>query len=84
MWHGSIADEDEYVACVREAAPHFANFELPLAFFGHTHLQGGFFAKRNRASLLPRVPPQESETVIELEPDFSVYGQSRLSRPAAR
>ena len=89
MWHGSIADEDEYVAYVREAAPHFANFELSLAFFGHTHLQGGFFAKRSRASHLPRVDLQRCETVIELEPDLlymvnpGSVGQPRDNDPRA-
>jgi diadenosine tetraphosphatase ApaH/serine/threonine PP2A family protein phosphatase len=89
MWHGSIADEDEYVAYVREAAPHFASFELPLAFFGHTHLQGGFFAKRTRVGLLPRVAPDEKERTLELEPDLlymvnpGSVGQPRDGDPRA-
>jgi len=69
MWHGSVADEDEYVASVREATPHFAQFELPLAFFGHTHLQGGFYSKHGRVAALPRVDPEVRERTIELEPD---------------
>ena len=87
--HGSMADEDEYVAYVREAAPHFAELELPLAFFGHTHLQGGFFAKGNRAALIPQVEFDETERTIELEPDL-VYlvnpgsvGQPRDGDPRA-
>ncbi len=87
--HGSMADEDEYVAYVRDALPHFAEFEVPLAFFGHTHLQGGFFAKRSRVGPLPRVLPEETETVIELMPDFlylinpGSVGQPRDGDPRA-
>ena len=89
LWHGSVADEDEYVAYVREAAPHFGRFELPLAFFGHTHLQGGFFAKGNRVGPLERVGFDDVETVIELEPDYQYMvnpgsvGQPRDNDPRA-
>ncbi len=69
MWHGSLGNEDEYVSSIREAAPYFGSFELPLAFFGHTHLQGGFFAKRSKVGHLPRVEPDHGERTIELEPD---------------
>jgi predicted phosphodiesterase len=89
MWHGSVADEDEYVTCVSEATPHFKQFDLPLAFFGHTHLQGGFFAKGSRVGSLPPVPADQSEWTIELEPDL-VYmvnpgsvGQPRDGDPRA-
>jgi diadenosine tetraphosphatase ApaH/serine/threonine PP2A family protein phosphatase len=69
IWHGSLANEDEYVANVREAAPSFVRFEMPLAFFGHTHLQGGFFSKYGRFGLIPPVPKSERDLTIELEPD---------------
>jgi predicted phosphodiesterase len=69
MWHGSPGDEDEYVSATREAAPFFAHFDLPLAFFGHTHLQGGFFSKRGRVAPLPRVNYGEPDRIVELEPD---------------
>jgi predicted phosphodiesterase len=89
MWHGSVADEDEYVTSISEATPHFAQFALPLAFFGHTHLQGGFFAKGSRVGGLAQVGRAESERTIELEPDL-VYmvnpgsvGQPRDGDPRA-
>jgi predicted phosphodiesterase len=69
IWHGSPRDEDEYVTNTREAAPSFAYFVLPLAFFGHTHLQGGFFSRRGRVGVIPAVPKQEPGYVLELEPD---------------
>jgi predicted phosphodiesterase len=89
IWHGSVADEDEYVSTAREAAPHFEQFDVPLAFFGHTHLQGGFALKRNRVAVLARVEAEEHERVIELDPD-SLYminpgsvGQPRDGDPRA-
>ncbi len=89
MWHGSVADEDEYVTSAAEAGPHFRQFELPLAFFGHTHLQGGFFAKGSRVGVLPQVAAGESERTIELEPDLlymvnpGSVGQPRDGDPRA-
>jgi predicted phosphodiesterase len=69
VWHGSPRDEDEYITNAREAAPCFPYFNLPLAFFGHTHLQGGFFSKRGRVGVIPAVRKGHAESVIELEPD---------------
>jgi predicted phosphodiesterase len=69
MWHGSPRDEDEYVTNAREAAPSFAHFVLPLAFFGHTHLQGGFFSRHGRVGVIPAVRKQEAHYAFELEPD---------------
>jgi predicted phosphodiesterase len=89
IWHGSVADEDEYVTCAGEAGPHFKEFELALAFFGHTHLQGGFFAKGSRVGSLPPVGRDESERTIELEPDLlymvnpGSVGQPRDGDPRA-
>lgn len=42
--HGSPLDEDEYVVSVGDALGPLIAFDMPLTFFGHTHLQGGFFA----------------------------------------
>ena len=54
IWHGSPLDEDEYLTTPPEASPCFAAFEMPLAFFGHTHLQGGFFRKHRRTGRIAR------------------------------
>jgi len=70
--HGSPQDEDEYITTLREAMPCFAFFELPLAFFGHTHLQGGFFLRHGRTNALVAVRKTAKEAVIALEPD-TVY-----------
>ncbi len=69
IWHGSPRDEDEYLTGVREAVPVFDSLELPLGFFGHTHLQGIFFSKQRKLGVIPAVPKKTAEVAIELEPD---------------
>ena len=41
--HGSPNDEDEYVVSLADALAPLIALTAPLTFFGHTHLQGGFF-----------------------------------------
>jgi diadenosine tetraphosphatase ApaH/serine/threonine PP2A family protein phosphatase len=40
--HGSALDEDEYLVSVRDALEPLLTDAIPITFFGHTHLQGGF------------------------------------------
>jgi diadenosine tetraphosphatase ApaH/serine/threonine PP2A family protein phosphatase len=40
--HGSPFDEDEYLVSVRDAVEPLISDSVPITFFGHTHLQGGF------------------------------------------
>jgi predicted phosphodiesterase len=47
--HGSPGDEDVYIVSIGDAlVPLLAN-STALTFFGHTHLQGGFFANGSSA-----------------------------------
>ncbi|HZQ54235.1 MAG TPA: metallophosphoesterase family protein [Bryobacteraceae bacterium] len=69
IWHGSPRDEDEYVATPHDATACFAHFEHALAFFGHTHLQGGFFSKRGRIGSIRAVRKSENEATFEIEVD---------------
>ncbi len=41
--HGSPLDEDEYVVNSEEAFASLRQSAAPITFFGHTHLQGGFY-----------------------------------------
>ena len=43
--HGSAFDEDEYLVNVRDAIEPLLTDSVPVTFFGHTHLQGGFVAQ---------------------------------------
>lgn len=47
--HGSPHDEDEYVVSLGDALAPLIALNIPLTFFGHTHLQGGFFANGSSA-----------------------------------
>jgi predicted phosphodiesterase len=47
--HGSPNDEDEYVVSLGDALAPLITLTTPLTFFGHTHLQGGFFANGSSA-----------------------------------
>ena len=43
--HGSPRDEDEYLLVSDHAAESAEEMEVPITFFGHTHMQGGFLIK---------------------------------------
>jgi predicted phosphodiesterase len=47
--HGSPNDEDMYVVSLGDALAPLITLTIPLTFFGHTHLQGGFFANDSSA-----------------------------------
>jgi diadenosine tetraphosphatase ApaH/serine/threonine PP2A family protein phosphatase len=40
--HGSPRDEDEYMLVSDHAYDSVAQVQVPITFFGHTHMQGGF------------------------------------------
>jgi predicted phosphodiesterase len=44
--HGSQSDEDEYIVNPTQALPALRMLTVHLAFFGHTHHQGGFMIHR--------------------------------------
>ena len=47
--HGSPGDEDAYIVSVGDALVPLIALTTQLTFFGHTHLQGGFFANGSSA-----------------------------------
>jgi len=53
--HGSPCDEDDYVVGADQAAQAFNYLESRLAFFGHTHLQGGFIWNQERVETIPAI-----------------------------
>ncbi|MBV9507567.1 MAG: metallophosphoesterase family protein [Acidobacteriia bacterium] len=89
MIHGSPHDEDEYVVSADEAAEAFAYLESPLAFFGHTHLQGGFIWNRERVETIPPVSPHCRTESLGIESGFGYMinpgsvGQPRDGDPRA-
>ena len=70
--HGSPNDEDEYVVSLGDALAPLITLTSPLTFFGHTHLQGGFFANGSSADgFRPeyRTVGQPESVALQLKPD---------------
>jgi len=70
--HGSPADEDAYVVSIGDALVPLLAVDTPLTFFGHTHLQGGFFANGSSADgFRPeyRTVGQAESVALQLKPD---------------
>lgn len=66
--HGSPRDEDEYISTTWEAADSIDLLYHPVTFFGHTHLQGGFFrTHRGGVQLIAApVPKGKARRLMEL------------------
>jgi predicted phosphodiesterase len=85
--HGSPFDEDEYVLAAEEAGQAFGYLECRLAFFGHTHVQGGFIWNRSRVEtiLCPSGWGDRQEMQIDSECAYMVnpgsVGQPRDGNP---
>lgn len=67
--HGSPCDEDDYLVAADDAEQAFAYLEAHLAFFGHTHLQGGFIWNRGRVETISPVAGDTDRDVMDIEPD---------------
>ncbi len=87
--HGSPFDEDEYVLAPEEAGEAFKYLESPVAFFGHTHVQGGFIWNHSRVETIPCAWSPEDRQVMEIDPDCAYLinpgsvGQPRDGSPRA-
>jgi predicted phosphodiesterase len=90
--HGSPMDEDEYVISVHDAEEPLMHPAAGRTFFGHTHLQGGFFAKNGRMHGIrlafgdPKLP-QKIEFQLERDGTYLInpgsIGQPRDGDPRA-
>jgi predicted phosphodiesterase len=70
--HGSPNDEDDYVVSLGDAIAPLISQNMPLTFFGHTHLQGGFFANGSSADgFRPeyRTVGKAESATLELKPE---------------
>ena len=87
--HGSPLDEDEYVVGESDAEQAFAYLDRDVAFFGHTHVQGGFALIRRRVRELEGPVPESLEATLDLDPDAAYLinpgsiGQPRDRDPRA-
>lgn len=87
--HGSPYDEDEYVLAPGEAGQAFGYLEARLAFFGHTHVQGGFIWNQSRVETIPRTSSRSGRQQLEIDPECAYLvnpgsvGQPRDGDPRA-
>jgi predicted phosphodiesterase len=87
--HGSPFDEDEYVMAAGEAGQAFGYLESRLAFFGHTHVQGGFIWNHSRVETIPATSARSRRQVVEIDPECGYLvnpgsvGQPRDGDPRA-
>lgn len=89
LFHGSPYDEDEYVIAAGEAGQAFGYLEARAAFFGHTHVQGGFIWNQSRVETIPRMPARSSSQSLVIDPECAYMinpgsiGQPRDGDPRA-
>ena len=69
--HGSPFDEDEYIITTQDAADTRQHLRTPLTFFGHTHVQGGFFFRRTAVKCIDKVPSKWEELTISIDDQTS-------------
>ncbi len=87
--HGAPFDEDEYVMVAGEAGQAFEYLESRVAFFGHTHVQGGFIWNHSRVETIPRPVRRSDRQVMEIDPECAYLvnpgsvGQPRDGDPRA-
>ncbi len=65
--HGSPFDEDEYMVTVHDAMIARTSIQTPVTFFGHTHLQGGFFFRRNSVKEIDKVPKKRGDATVVID-----------------
>ena len=67
--HGSPHDEDAYMMSATEAAQAFEYLETRLAFFGHTHIQGGFLWNHGRVETIAPIWQGDCPGLLEVDAD---------------
>jgi len=72
--HGSPRDEDEYLLVSDHAVDSVVQVEVPITFFGHTHMQGGFFINEKKESTF-RPTFSENEDVAQFEYSLKEHGK---------
>ena len=80
-------DEDEYVVSLGDALAPLITLTMPLTFFGHTHLQGGFFANGSSADgFRPeyRTVGQAESVALQLKTSARYLINPGIRRTAAR
>jgi len=87
LFHGAPFDEDEYLLTAPEAGEAFGYLAARVAFFGHTHVQGGFIWNHARVETIPSVNGKRESMTIDPECAYLLnpgsIGQPRDGDPRA-
>ena len=87
--HGSPFDEDEYLMAANEAGQAFSYLESRIAFFGHTHVQGGFIWNHSRVETILQPAYRSDRGVLDIDAECAYMlnpgsvGQPRDGDPRA-
>ncbi len=89
FFHGAPFDEDEYLLTAPEAGEAFGYLAARVAFFGHTHVQGGFIWNHERVETIPAVNSGGKRDTMSIDPECAYMlnpgsvGQPRDGDPRA-
>jgi predicted phosphodiesterase len=82
IFHGSPVDEDEYLLQLGEIRQLAGCLLNTISFFGHTHVQGGFFMARGAVRRLPGVPKKHEFLELRLDDDgFYLINPGSVGQP---
>jgi predicted phosphodiesterase len=82
IMHGSPADEDEYMVSFSDVQSLCTGLELQVSFFGHTHLQGGFFWRGANYAGISQLPLHAGESIVEIPADsYGVINPGSVGQP---
>ncbi|MCB9384260.1 MAG: metallophosphoesterase family protein [Bryobacterales bacterium] len=80
--HGSVLDEDEYLIDAQDAAGQFPHVLGRLVFFGHTHVQGGFFLRTSEDGEGGEAPGEPDKHGVRLRPgDTALVNPGSVGQP---
>jgi predicted phosphodiesterase len=80
--HGSPLDEDEYLIAAAEASMVTGYLDTRISFFGHTHLQGGFWLHRSGVRRIGAMSRTEDRQELLLdENSFYLINPGSVGQP---
>jgi predicted phosphodiesterase len=79
--HGSVLDEDEYLIDAQDAANQFPHVLGRVVFFGHTHVQGGFFLRACEADGLSTAADPDANGVALSPADTALINPGSVGQP---
>ena len=89
LFHGAPFDEDEYLLTAPDAGEAFGYLAARVAFFGHTHVQGGFIWNHARVEIIPSMNSYGNRDSMTIDPECAYMlnpgsvGQPRDGDPRA-